>query len=414
VTIFVIGAGIAGLSAAVTAAAEGAQVHLIEASPQAGGRCRSFDDTILDRRIDNGSHVLIGANPAAFAFLQRIGARDSLVRLGQHGTPFVDLESGERWTFRAGRPIPGGGVTGHLRALALLRPAGGRTVRQVLGGGPMMRRFWEPLTVAALNTGPARADAALLRRILGEILRHGRAGLDLYMARDGLSESFVEPALAWLAAHRATVTFGQQVRGLATAGQSVTGLETNTATLPVSPGDHIVLATPAAVTHRLLPDIQVPMGTNAIVNGHFRVDPEVLPASSVAVLGLCGGTAQWAFQRGDILSLTVSDANAHLDTDQDTLARKLWRDVAVALKLGAAELPPHRIIREKRATFDQTPANEALRPPAQTRLANLFLAGDWTDTGLPATIEGATRSGGRAARLALGLESSAQGTSQDT
>ncbi len=411
-TVYVIGGGIAGLSAAVTAAGEGARVHLIEAAPQAGGRCRSFDDAVLGRRIDNGSHVLIGANPAALNYLQQIGARDSLVRIGEHGAPFVDLESGARWTFRAGRPVPGGGLGSHLRALAMLAPARGRTVRQVLGGGPMMRRFWEPLTVAALNTASERADASLLRAILGEILRHGRTGLDLYMARDGLSESFVDPALAFLEAHNAVVSFGQSLRGLAVAGQEIAALETAAGTITLGPDDRVVLATPATVTRRLLPDATTPEGSNAIVNAHFRVDPAQLPAGRVPVLGLCGGTAHWLFQRGDVLSVTVSDAGALLDLEQDVLARRLWRDVALALGLDAAAVPPCRLVREKRATFDQTPANEKCRPGPCTRFSNLFLAGDWTATGLPATIEGATRSGVRAARLALGLEPAAQGRRQ--
>ena len=137
------------------------------------------------------------------------------------------------------------------------------------------------------------------------------------------------------------------------------------------------------------------------VDGHFRVPADVLAPGSVPMLGICGGMAQWIFQRGDVLSVTVSDADALLSLGQEELARALWCDVAQALDLGATSLPAHRIVREKRATFDQTPANEALRPDACTPLANLFLAGDWTATGLPATIEGAIRSGRRAASLAL-------------
>jgi len=401
VTVFVIGAGMAGLGAAVTAASAGHAVTLIEAAPHAGGRCRSFDDPYLGRRLDNGSHVLIGANPAAMAYLDRIGARDSLVRLGHGGTPFVDLADGARWTFRAGRRVPGVGLGQHLRAFALLPPCGGRTVAAVLGDGMMMRRFWAPLTIAALNTAPERASAALLRRILGEILRHGRSGLDLFMAHDGLSDSFVDPALTYLDHRGAVLRMGAPVQAFGIGERMITALHGHDETIDVHEDDRVILAVPPTSGARLLPCMSLPTSFNAIVNGHFLVPERLLTPGSMPLLGLCGATAQWLFQRGDVVSVTVSNANALLSLDQDELARTLWLDVRRALDLGDAVLPPHRIVREKRATFDQTPDNETLRPETRTRFANLFLAGDWTATGLPATIEGAIRSGRRAAELAL-------------
>ena len=399
-SLYVIGGGVAGLSAAVTSVEAGMAVCLIEAAPRAGGRCRSFDDPILGRRIDNGSHVLIGANPAALAYLEQIGARASLIRIGEDGVPFVDLESGAHWIFRSGRPVPGAGLAAHLAALRLLFPAAGRTVGELLPDDMLMRRFWEPLTVAALNTAPNRADAGLLRAILGEILRHGRSGLDLYMAREGLSESFVDPAIAWLTQRGARVEPGQSVQAFRTDGPRITAIVLPDRELVLGPSDRLVLATPPNVAARLLPDVTVPSGSNAIVNGHFRVDAGMIPTTAVPVMGLCGATGQWLFRRADVLSVTVSDAAALLPLEQDVVAEMLWRDVTQALGLPAMPVPPCRIVREKRATFDQTPANQRLRPASRTAWSNLFLAGDWTATGLPATIEGAIRSGRDAAHLA--------------
>lgn len=400
-TVHVIGAGMAGLAAALTAAAAGAGVNLIEAAPQAGGRCRSFDDPVLGCRIDNGSHVLIGANPAALAFLDQVGARDSLMPLGLQGVPFVDLETGERWRFRAGRPVPGAGLYDHLQALRLAGPTTGRTVSEVLADGTLMRRFWEPLTVAALNTAPERASAALLRRIVGEILRRGSAGLELFMARQGLSESFVDPALRCLQGLGAAVRFGCPVQGLLLNGATVAGLALADGEMHIGAGERVILALPPAAARRLLPHLPIPSGSNAIVNAHFRVPQGLLAGDAPELTGICGGTAQWLFRRGVVLSVTVSDANRLLECEQAELAALLWQEVCRALSLPPCPLPPSRIVREKRATFDQTPGNEGLRPPARTSLSNLFLAGDWTATGLPATIEGAIRSGRRAAELAL-------------
>jgi uncharacterized protein with NAD-binding domain and iron-sulfur cluster len=118
------------------------------------------------------------------------------------------------------------------------------------------------------------------------------------------------------------------------------------------------------------------------------------------MLGLFGGTAEWAFAFPERISVTVSGADAIVDRDREDLARTLWRDVAAAHRLSAT-LPPWQIVKEKRATFRATPDQATKRPGTRTPLANVFLAGDWTATGLPATIEGAVRSGQAAADMAI-------------
>jgi hypothetical protein len=117
------------------------------------------------------------------------------------------------------------------------------------------------------------------------------------------------------------------------------------------------------------------------------------------MMGLVGGFAHWIFVRDDIVSITISAAREEAQLDAEEIAARCWADVQVALGI-KGDLPPFRVVKEKRATFAQDPASVAKRPGASTSLANLFLAGDWTNTGLPATIEGAIRSGRTAAALA--------------
>jgi hypothetical protein len=151
----------------------------------------------------------------------------------------------------------------------------------------------------------------------------------------------------------------------------------------------------------LLPHITAPRESQAIVNGHFRLPtPARLPGNAV-LLGLVGGTAEWLFVRDDLVSLTVSAADSLADETSEIIAARLWADTAAALGLPTQPQPPARIVKERRATFAQTPEQVARRPPAATHWSNLFLAGDWTATGLPATIESAIRSGHAAAELAL-------------
>jgi hypothetical protein len=147
----------------------------------------------------------------------------------------------------------------------------------------------------------------------------------------------------------------------------------------------------------LLPDLQTPQEYRAIVNGHFRMaPPDVAPMT-----GVINGTVEWIFAFADRLSVTISGADRLLDTPRAELAQTLWQDVCKALAI-TAELPPWQIVRERRATFAATPEQNALRPAAATKWRNLFLAGDWTATGLPATLESAVRSGFRAADLVEG------------
>ena len=164
----------------------------------------------------------------------------------------------------------------------------------------------------------------------------------------------------------------------------------------------VVLAVPGGVAAQLVPGLSVPTCHRAIFNAHFAVAP---PVGAPLLMGLVGGTAEWIFAHPDRISVTVSAADRLMEAPRAELAALIWGEVCAALGLSAcrpAPLPAWQIVKEKRATFAATPAQDALRPPAQTAWGNLFLAGDWVQNGLPATIEGALRSGHTAARLALG------------
>ena len=158
--------------------------------------------------------------------------------------------------------------------------------------------------------------------------------------------------------------------------------------------DAVVLAVPPQVAARLVPDLTVPGESRSIVNLHFRIDST---SAAPAMVGVVGGTAQWVFHRDDVASVTISAGEAVLDVPSDALLDRVWPEVRRALDLADAAPRAGRVVREKRATFAQTPLQVRLRPETRTKWGNLFLAGDWTATGLPATIEGAVRSGVRAA-----------------
>jgi hydroxysqualene dehydroxylase len=406
-TVHVVGAGLAGLAAAVTLADAGHAVILYESGPQAGGRCRSFVDAALGVRIDNGNHLLLSGNSAACDYIARIGALDTFERPAEAAIPFVDIGTGERWAVRPGRGpvpwwvlrrvrrVPGSQARDYLGALRLWWAAPADTVGAVLPpGNVLFRRLWEPLAVAALNTAAADASARLFWRVLAETLGRGAASCRPMLVRDGLSESLIDPALSLLSRRGARVRFGARLKALGFAEARVSELSFDDDRIALRPEDSVVLAVPAAIAARLVPGLTVPDDYAPIVNAHFRC---ALPAEAPLFAGIIGGTAEWAFRKPEVLSVTVSAADRIVGRPAEELRELLWRDVTLAFGLPAAPTPPARILKERRATFRATPAQLARRPAAATIWPNLHLAGDYVDTGLPATIEGAIRSGFAAA-----------------
>ena len=407
-SVHIIGAGLAGLATAVRLLEQGLRVSVYEATNQAGGRCRSYLDPVLGITIDNGNHLLLSGNLAALGYLDTIGARDRLIGPSSASFPFIDLATRERWTLRANngripwwifdrnRRVPGTRARDYLSILRLLRDAPGATIREVIDcKGPLYDRLIGPLLLAALNTEPPESSASLAAAVIRETLVAGGRSYHPLFARDGLSAAFVEPALRFIEAKGGTVVFGQRLRAFAYEADRVTALDFGEISVPLHPGDTIVLAVPPVVAASLVPGLTTPTEFRAIVNAHFRVKP---PAGLPPITGIINGTAEWLFAFHDRLSVTISSADRLLDTPREELASRIWREVAAIAGI-AGPLPPWQIVRERRATFAALPREDAKRPEPHTRWNNLLLAGDWTSTGLPATIEGAIRSGNRAAGL---------------
>jgi squalene-associated FAD-dependent desaturase len=407
--IHIIGAGLAGLAAAVRLTGSGRPIVIHEATAQAGGRCRSYQDQATGMLIDNGTHLLLSSNRAALSFANAVGSAASLHGPSEAEFPFLDLASSEQWTLRFGdgrfpwwvldkdRRVPQTGLTDYLPLVRLAWAAGDKSIGEVMDcSGPIYQRLLEPFLLAALNIAPREGSAKLAGALIRETLGLGGQACRPLLARDGIGNVFVEPAIAWLRQRGVRIGLENELHGMQFSGGHVSQLDFAETRIGLEQDDAVILAVPPYVAAKLVPNLRTPTDFRGIVNAHFRIDPSVhLPP----MLGVINGICQWIFTLPGRISVTISDAGHLFNLPREKLAQAIWRDVAKIGRLSEI-LPPWQIVRERRATFAATSEQNALRPGPETAWSNLFLAGDWTATGLPATIESAVRSGYRAADLA--------------
>ncbi len=412
--VHVVGAGIAGLAAAVRLACNGIETTVYEAARHAGGRCRSFYDARLGRLIDNGNHLLLSGNTDAACFLEATGSTNRMAGPSAAAFPFVDVRTDERWCVRpnAGRlpwwiassrrRVSGTRTWHYLGGLRLALARRGATVSECVGKPSLLfERFWEPMAVGVLNTPADTAAASLLIPVLAETFLRGEAHCRPLVARKGLSHALVDPAVELLNARGTAVRLGMRLGAIRIADGRVRELDFGKETVLLPQRDQVILALPPWEVSSLLPGTATPTAFHPIVNVHFRLPEAPGLPDDLPFVGVIGGTVQWIFVRNDVASVTVSAASALAAESVDEIAGKTWKEVARVLDLDEGQLPPYRVIKEKRATYSQIPSQISRRPGVRTEIPNLFLAGAYTNTGLPATIEGAARSGHLAARCVL-------------
>ena len=358
--------------------------------------------------IDNGSHLLLSGNHDARKFLGAIGAGERLAGPPEAEFAFLDLATNERWRLRpnagplpwwifsSSRRVPGTDPFDYLGLLRLLVSGKDAPIGAVMRcDGLLYERLWRPFFLAALNTEPVEASSHLAAAVVRETLASGGRACRPLVAAQGLSAAFIAPALDYLAKRGVKIRFDHRLRRIEFANGHAAALDFGDDTVQLDAADKVVLAVPPYAAQGLVPGLQSPEDYRAIVNAHFKIAP---PRNCPAILGIVNGTIEWLFAFPGRLSVTIGSADRLLDVAREELAERIWAEVAEVTQIEEA-LPPWQIVKEKRATFAATVDENARRPGAATAYANLVLAGDWTATGLPATIEGAIRSGHRAAGL---------------
>jgi squalene-associated FAD-dependent desaturase len=444
----VIGGGLAGITAALRCADAGCQVTLFESRPQLGGLTHSFRRGEL--RVDNGQHVFLRCCTSYRALLDRLGVADRVELQARLAIPIRTPDADQTvWLRRTGLPAPLHLASSLLQyrplsllerarfalaAVALRRvdPTSSATDEQDFGS--WLRRhgqsdqaiaaLWELVGVATLNSRAQGASLSLAATVFQEGLLTDSTAADIGWSRVPLRELHGDPALECLTAAGAQVRTGAAVRGIEPGAEWQ--VVTDDARVPA---DQVILAVPPPAAEQLLPpgSVELPagwsqrLGSSPIVNLHVVLDRHVLDEPFIAGVDT---PVQWVFDRtshsglrhsglrseglaaGQYLAVSLSAADDYIDMPTAMLREKFLPELAALLpEIRAAQVRDFFVTRERHATFRPAPGTAALRPQPTTATPGLYLAGAYTATGWPATMEGAVRSGEAAATALLAAQS---------
>jgi hydroxysqualene dehydroxylase len=430
----IVGGGLAGLAAAVRLTSSGIPVVLCEQRARLGGRAASFTDRVTGDEVDNGQHLLIAGYDRTLALTATIGSRH-LLRVQErpellyhhpsrgfvrftlpHLMPPLNLAWGiltsPLFSFGDRIAVLRAGLAMQMDSAPRFSARGNGTVAEWLDSThqPQSVRgaFWGPLAVSIMNERMETAQAgAFLDALRIAFLGHWHAAA-LVFPQAGLSTIFADPAAGFITAHGGTIRTGTGVHACVAGRGTITGVRLTDGSLIACSA--LVLAVPHTEAAALIP--QPPGATEElvrisgvpsapIVSMHLWFREQFMDRDAV---GLIGRRVHWVFRRANHVAVTISAAYDTVGLSNEELAGIAVSELRAVFGSQVGEPYHTLIIREKAATLSLSPMIASHRPAARTPVENLFLAGDWTATGLPATIEGAIRSGEEAARLVSVLE----------
>ncbi len=419
----IIGGGIAGLTAASILSSKNNQVVLLEASPKLGGRTYSFLDKESGEIIDNGQHILMGCYNYTLDFIRLIGAENNFIYQKNLEINFISNKK-KKYLLKARTSLYPINLLLAIVRYDILSASDKLKLISFLLKLLVIRRksledlsvyewlikenqteniiksFWEILCVGAMNTNLHNASATLFYDILNEIFSNGNFASTIILPKYGLSESFINPALTFIKKNSGKVLLSEQVKELVIKNDKVVSV--NTELKKYNDFDFVITAVPLYALEKIIPNnllnINVDFSYSTILNIHLWLKENPFKEK---FYGLIDSPLHWIFNKGSHINIVISDANKYAEITNEEIIEMTFNELHKYTDIKKEFLEKYKIIKEKRATF--IPHNDILnkRPETKTKIKNLFLAGDWTNTDLPATIEGAAKSGKVAAELVL-------------
>ncbi len=432
--VVIIGGGLSGIAAATQLAQNGARVTLLEKKPFLGGRTYSIRDPHSGAMIDNGQHALMACYHETFSLLRQLGT-DDCVQVQKSLTIPYRGANGFHDSLRC-PPLPG---PFHLLAgMIRMRSFGIRDVWNAARFGWAIRKYqpcnpretteqfcarlkqpeqlnelmWRPITLSTLNESFEQADAASLATVLQQAFLGAAKDSNMALAITPLQDLHGDKAIQYIEERKGTVRLGARVEKLKFLGERITGVQLKSG--EIIPSGAVISAIPANNLSELLDNsglndrITIPdLGESPILCVYLWYKN---PIADEDFCCLTGTTFEWAFHRSNFMKsnesgkncvcLLVSAAHHLLNRTRAELIQIAINDLREAYPSIQNTVPQSAaVFWERRATFSLTPKNAVQRPPHTTAIKNLYLAGDWTNTGLPATMEGAVLSGHRCASI---------------
>jgi squalene-associated FAD-dependent desaturase len=413
--IVVIGGGLAGLSAASFLSNAGFKIELLEASPKLGGRAYSFLDNETGAVIDNGQHILMGCYNETLNFFKLIGAEENLTKQSHLSLNFVKQNfelcplkaSGSLYPFNLLSAVFNYSAISFYEKLLFIKfftkiylytdkDLKELTVLEWLllekQTANLIKSFWEIFAVSALNTDIKKASAKIFAAVIKKIFFRGNDASAIILPSLGLTEAYCDDALRFINNKEGRFSFSEPVITLNVQDSVIKEIVTTKRV--ISDFDCVISAIPLYALKKImtgknfLPDLE--FDYSSILTAHLFLKENRFVNT---FYGLIDSPVQWVFNKGTHLTVVISNADNFMGVSQEEIIELILDELNKYILLGRSEISTYKIIKEKRAAF--IPSNDILdkRPSVYTPFKNFFLAGDWTDTGLPATIESAVKSG---------------------
>lgn len=411
----IIGGGVAGLTAASILSSKKIAVTLIESSPKLGGRTYSFIDKETDTIIDNGQHIMMGCYKEALSFLKLIGAENNfhyqknlLLKIIDRNKNQFNLDASTSfYPFNLILAIKNYNAFNFndkisfilfLLRLPIISKNSLRksTVREWLENEnqniDIIKNFWEILCVGALNTNLEKASAFVFYEVLMQIFFKGNFASTIILPKYGLSESIIKPAISFIEKNGGTIIASEIVREVFVKNQKIVLIKTDK--MIYDNFDYIISAIPLYSLEKIITKktlgINLELEYSTIVNIHIWLNDINLHDK---FYGLLNSPLHWIFVKEKHINIVISDADYLADKSKEEIFKLVIDELIQYTSIVSEDILQYKIIKEKRATI--VPAVDILnkRPDSRTPIKNFFLAGDWTNTGLPSTIESAVKSG---------------------
>lgn len=419
----VIGGGIAGLTSAAYLTKQKIQVTLLESSPKLGGRAYSFTDLKTNTTIDNGQHILMGCYSDTINFLKMIGAEDNfvyqkrlMVNYLKPGFELIKLKSKPLfYPFNLLAGLINFNAVSLKDRFSLIRfmmklpftshqKLFNKSVREWLieekQSNNAISSLWEIIAIGALNTNIDKASALMFREILMKIFFNGNFASTIIIPKYGLSDAYVKNAKEYIESNGEKIKLSSSVKEFIISDDKIVGIRT--AEEIHKDFDFVISAVPFYALDKICPELfldkKIEFEYSSILNVYIWLKNNPLKER---YYGLINSPVHWIFNKGNHINLVISDAGYLIDKSTEEIYKMCVNELINYTKITESDILHYKILKEKRATIASTNNTVYNRPSSKTKITNLFLAGDWTDTGLPSTIESAVKSGRVAAEYVL-------------